>query len=86
MSENNVVKGAVENPTESYLTELSTDFETRIANGGRVYLVEVYEKLGFETHYPEYNDARHAFWDKSGFHINDLGTLDTYTWHPSSDE
>ena len=46
--------------------------QTRIDNGERVYLSEIYKELGFETQLPEYHRAHHAFWDKNGFHENDL--------------
>lgn len=46
--------------------EKINDFNERINNGGRVYLTEVYEQLGFDTgHLVE---QKHCFWDKDGFH------------------
>ena len=49
--------------------EKINDFNERINNGGRVYLTEVYEQLGFETGH--LIEQKHCFWDKDGFHDRD---------------
>jgi len=57
--------------TKTFMDALESDFNTRIDNGGRVYLTEALEKLGFGNYLPGYR-KNHAFWDKDGFHENDL--------------
>lgn len=56
---------------ELFIDRFESDFKTRIDQGDRVYLSEIYEELGFEMPLPGH-PAYHAFWDKNGFHENDL--------------
>ena len=57
----------------AFLTEkIENDFQTRIDNGGRVYLSEVYKALGIETFS---SNCQHAFWDKNGFHEYDVNQI-----------
>ena len=54
-----------------FTDRFESNFKSRIDQGGRVYLSEVYEELGFNIPFPGH-PAHHAFWDKNGFHENDL--------------
>lgn len=56
---------------ELFTDDFESNFKSRIDQDGRVYLSEVYKELGFEM--PLLNHpAYHSFWDKNGFHENDL--------------
>lgn len=54
------------------MDRFESNFKTRIDQGGRVYLSEVYEELGFEKPLLDNPAYHHAFWDRNGFHENDL--------------
>lgn len=56
---------------ELFTERFESNFKTRIEQGGRVYLSEVYKELGFEMLLPDH-PAYHSFWDKNGFHENNL--------------
>ena len=57
----------------TFFTEMfKNNIQTRIDNGERVYLSEIYKELGFNAKLPEYHRAHHAFWDKNGFHETDV--------------
>ena len=45
------------------------NIQPRIDNGERVYVSEIYTELGFEN---LASNRQQAFWDKNGFHENDL--------------